>query len=47
MQAILDLIEIATMQAWIWGPLMGVVCGVDDFATPQASTFTRNPGAED
>lgn len=41
MQAILDLIENATMQAWICGPLRGVVCGVDDFATPQASTFTR------
>lgn len=28
MQTILDLIENATMQAWIWGPLMGVVFGV-------------------
>lgn len=27
MQTILDLIENATMQAWIWGPLMGVVFG--------------------
>ncbi|MDT6919025.1 hypothetical protein [Pseudomonas atacamensis] len=27
MQTILDLIANATMQAWIWGPLMGVVFG--------------------
>ena len=27
MQAILDLIANATMQAWIWGPMMGVVFG--------------------
>ncbi|WP_135007562.1 hypothetical protein [Pseudomonas syringae] len=27
MQTMLDLIENATMQAWIWGPLMGVVFG--------------------
>lgn len=27
MQTILDLIDNATMQAWIWGPLMGVVFG--------------------
>ncbi len=28
MQTILDLISNATMQAWIWGPLMGVLFGV-------------------